>query len=930
MSWAKSFTFLILILLAASTSSAKPIQWQEFPLDLQREVTEKFPSLKTDSPTLEELDKLLRYLMGKGSFEDVQIHENESGLSLQYRTLKTMNRIVFNGMASFDSSDVVQMLQLEQGQKFDPRILNELRERIKSYYFEQGFLNASVDISVSVVSNNLVDLIVRIQEGPPVRVNSIYLVCANKELQARLNRAIRRNVGKIYNPQITANIPKQMNEYFRDNKYLRATVRGPDVHMDNAKTGVDLTYYIERTEQYSVAFDGNFLIPTPRLTSALDLNTLSSANPNILPELMNKIKEFYWKKGHARIEVKGEEKILTPNVRSTLTFHVTEGVPIKIEAIEIQGNLSQPQSYYQDFLSEHSGETIGRGLFHRNDFEQGLKNLLIELQNTGYLKAKLISSRYLYNKTKTKITIAVNLDEGPLTKISQISFRGLKLLKEVDLIKTLDLAAGEALKLNQLEQGIQTLKAYAQDQGFLEFRILNEKETLVKYNDDNTLAELEFVIDEGPLVKVASILIDGNSLTKEYVLRKEVDFKEGDVLTPAKIEESTRRLQKLSLFNSVEIKTLEQRTQIAERTVIIKVSERAPGLFNVGAGVTNEREFTLRGFAGIAYRNLKGTARAVSTRAEINYNVADIQFPELKLTAGYLEPYLFDSRTKGRINFTRAVQVVDYDKRTGTDSYQLDFLLEQNLTSHILFTYDLWNISQLRDFKIDKSLALSRLGKTESVLNLASTGPAVEIDFRDHPFNPTKGTLTRMQLEYSNSFLGNSRSIEYLKTTGSFTHYLPFKAPNPVVFANSFRVGDLVNMSGKDGVPYDKKGFVLGGLSTIRGFEAGTSERFPNDTDLGSSIENPYLLKNRSQFFLIKSELRFPIFGSVGGAFFYDGGLVKVDQIKFKDPYRDAAGFGLRYATPVGPANIEFAWKLDTDKARGESPFRLHISIGTF
>jgi outer membrane protein assembly complex protein YaeT len=911
-------------------SQAKILQWHNLPPGLIQEVSEKFPSLTSEEPKLEEVDKLLRYLMSKGTFENVQVVENENSLSLEFQILKTINRLIFNGMVSFDSSDFVQLLQLEQGQKFDPRILSELRDKIKNYYVEQGYSGVSVDISISDLPENAVDIIIQIQEGQPLRVNSIQLNCPNRDLLARLNRLVKRNIGKVYNPQVMSSISKQIQEYFRDHTFIRASIQGPEVRIEPSKSGVSLNYNIEQTEQYNVVFEGNYMIPTPRLVSALDLHNLNSANPNVLPELLSKIKEFYWKKGFARVEVKGEEKLTHPNIRSNLHFQVIEGAAIKITNVEIQGLISQPIKYYRDFILEHSGETVAKGFFHRNDIELGFKNLLIELQNSGYLKAKLISSRYLYNKEKDKITVSVNLDEGPLTRISSIRFQGLKQLSEAELIEVLNLGAGEALKLRQLELGIQQVKLYSQEKGFLEFRILNEKESLVKYNDDNTMAQVDFQVEEGPLVKVASILIDGNSLTQEYVLRKEVDFREGDILTPSKIEESTRRLQKLSLFNSVEIKTLEQRTQIADRTVVIKVAERPPGLFNVGAGVTNEREFTLRGFAGIAYRNIKGTARAISTRAEVNYNVADIQFPEMKLTAGYLEPYIFDTRTKGRVNFTRAIQVVNYDKRTGTDSYQLDFLLEQNLTSHVLFTYDVWNVSQLRDFKIEKDVEFSRLGVTQSVLNLASTGPAIEIDFRDHPFNPTQGTLTRMQLEYSHPFLGNTRSIEYLKTTTSFTHYLPFLAPNPYVLANSFRLGELVNLSGKDGVPYDKKGFVLGGLSTIRGFEAGTNERFPNDFDLSTSNDDPYLLKNRSQFFLIKSELRFPIFGSWGGALFYDGGLVRVDNIKFKDPYRDAAGIGLRYATPVGPANIELAWKLDTDRDRGESPFRLHISIGTF
>lgn len=921
---------LILPFCLGSFAHAKPIQWTDLSPELRKEVTEKFPTLKNDNPSLEDIDKLLRYLMGKGTFEDLKVVEENSHLSLQYHLLKNINRVIFNGMTSFDSSDFIQLLQLEQGQKFDPRMISDFREKMRTFYFEQGFLNANVDITVNEISSGLVDLVVVIREGNPVRVKSLTLDCPNKDLEGRLNRLMKRNIGKVYNPSLMAAMPKQMQEYFRDRGYIRANVRGPETAMDATKTGVDLTYHIERTEKYNVIFEGNFIIPSPRLFSALDLHTLSSANPNILPELMNKLKDFYIRKGHARVEVKGEEKVIQPNVASNLIFHIKEGPSVKIDSIEITGNITQPEKFYREFLMEHSGPTNERGLFHRYDFEQGLKNLIIELQNSGYLKAKLISSRYLYNKTKDRITISVNLDDGPLTRISGIKFTGLQKLSESDLLHHLNLSPGEALRMNQLEQGIQQLKLYCQENGFLEFRILNEKDNLVKYNEDNTQAELNFYIEEGPLVKVASILIDGNTLTKEYVFRKEVDFKEGDVLTPSKIEESTRRLQKLSLFNSVEIKTLEQKTQIAERTVIIKVSERSPGLFNIGAGVTNEREFTLRGFAGIAYRNIKGTARAISTRAEVNYNVADIQFPEMKLTAGYLEPYIFNSRTKGRVNFTRAIQVMDYEKRTGTDSYQLAFLLEQNLTSNILLTYDLWNISQLRDFKIDKDVEVSKLGVTQSVLNLASTGPAIEIDHRDHPFNPSKGSLTRFQAEYSHPFLGNTRSIEYLKTTGSFTHYLPFWSPNPLVFANSLRIGDLTNLSGRDGVPYDKKGFVLGGISTIRGFEAGTNERFPNDYDLQTTDSEPYILKNRSQYFLIKSELRFPIWGAVGGALFYDGGLVKVDDLHFDDPYRDAAGFGLRYGTPVGPANIEFAWKLDTKKERGESPFRVHISIGTF
>lgn len=917
------FYFLIAGLMTISNNlAAKPILWDNITNEVKSELTSKFPSLSTSSPSLEELDRALRYLMEKEIYESLQFTESDNYLHLEYLYLKTIQHINYTGLSSFDARELNSLMQLEQGQRFDSRILVDIREKIKTYYSDQGYLNTRIDVSVTEYPEKIVDINIQIQEGDPLKLNSIVIVGDNKELIARLNRVLKKYLNKVYNPQLISAIPKEFQDYFKSNSYIRAVVTTPEIHMNEAKSHIDLTYHLERTEQYSIVFEGNDIIPTPRLISAIDFNILYSTSPNIVTELSNKLKEFYWKKGYARVNIKGEEKVIETNVKSTLVFRVSEGVPVKIEKMEIQGQYSQDENFYINFLKNHSGETIQNGYFHRNNLEDGVKNLIIDLQNSGYLKAKLISTRYLYNNKKDRITITVNIDEGPLTRIQSIQFRGLKNISSSEIQSILDIKINDPLRLSILEQNLMQIQNYAREKGFLEFRILNEKDNLVKYNDDYTQAYLDFIIEEGPLIKVNTIIVDGNSLTKEYVFRKEIDFKEGDILTPSKIEESTRRLQKLGIFNSVEIKTLEQRTQVSDRTVVIKVSERMPGLFNIGAGVTNEKKLTVRGFAGIAYRNIEGTARGVSTRAEINYNVAELKFPEFKLTTGYLEPYLFDSRTKGRINFTRAKEVVNYEELKASDSYQMDFLLEHSLTSHILLMYDVWNISYLRDFKIDTNEELL-------LLNLASTGPAIEIDYRDHPLNPTQGSITRMQIEYSNPFLGNTRSIEYLKSTASFTHYMPFSPPNPVVWANSFRVGDLLNLSGKDGVPYDKKGFFLGGLSTIRGYE-GTRERFPNNSDLLIAPDENYLLKKRSQYYLFKSEVRFPLWGSVGGALFYDGGSVTIDDIKFKDSYRDSAGIGFRYNTPVGPLKIDLAWKLDTNKDRGEDPYAYHISFGTF
>src|SRR5690606_11301714 len=161
---------------------------------------------------------------------------------------------------------------------------------------------------------------------------------------------------------------------------------------------------------------------------------------------------------------------------------------------------------------------------------------------------------------------------------------------------------------------ISLIKNYYQEQGYLEVAITNEKDTLVTYNADNTKADLVYRIYEGPKVRVASIATEGNLYTKDEIIFIELEFGRGDILTPAKIEEAIWRLQKTGYFGTIEIRTLKQRTSQADRTVVVKVTEREPGTFTLGAGATNERSGTLRGYAGVGYRNLAGTGRGISAR----------------------------------------------------------------------------------------------------------------------------------------------------------------------------------------------------------------------------------------------------------------------------------------------------------------------------
>lgn len=919
----------IALILTSVTAWAKgTVNTDNLKPELKKEFVEKFNLQRGVEYSFKELEEMMKWLHQKSNKDMVQVIRNAQG-EIEFNIIPTVRikSLVINGEKSFSEADVLGFFNVYVNDPLDTNQLLESGMKLQKFYQENGFNNAEVELSFPETAPHQVDVTVDIRENQRTLLKGIKIISEHPELIKNLEKALRSKLGAVFTENLQVEVQKSIREYLTANQYYRSEIIGPEILFNANGSEAYLSFKLEKTIRSSLQINGAKSYSVNYLEGVIDLDNFYSSNPNIANEMGNRIKNFYLSKGYARVEVQAQELPGKDLTSTKIQIDIDEGPQIRISQITFSGRLSKPSEDYAKMLRHDAPELIQDGYYNKSDFETSLNTLKVNLQNQGYLLAKTISMRTQYNKTKDQLSIFVNFDEGPLTELTEVKFEGQKSFTAEQLLSELKLTIGGPLQLNTLQAAIQKLKTYYHERGYLEMLLLNEnQEDLVRYDETNTKAQVHFQIFEGPKVEVASILVEGNTFTKEKIILLELEFKVNDILTPSKIEESISRLQRTGYFNSVEIKTLEEKTNIAERTVQVRVTERDPGLFTVGIGATNEREFTLRGFIGVAYNNILGTGRSLSVRVEGNNNIGQIRFLETKGTIGYLEPYLFDTRVRFRGNASLQKSLSDLNTQVGTDLNQYTFSLEKDFTSHVTGFFDLYNLAQSRDFNIDTNVEIKRT-------DIASIGPAVEIDYRDSLFNPTKGTFTRLTFEYACPQFGSSKTIEYYRTTGSFTHYYPFMPR--WVWANSFQAGYIENLYKNNdpscincGIPYDKKGFILGGRSTLRGFDIGTNEVLPSLTDLGVNKDTPYYLTTSAMMSLVKSEVRFPISGDFGGSVFYDGGMVKISGLSFEDNYRDAIGVGLRYITPVGPVNIEVGQKLD--RKANEDIYRLHFSIGSF
>lgn len=760
---------------------------------------------------------------------------------------------------------------------------------------------------------------------------SIRIESENIKLNTRLKKKV------IKKNDITKEL---LNQTLKDFGYYTSDV-SENKNVFTISTPIKWDVYFEGQSKYSDNFLKKLIIDS---TFTPKINTFVS-------EIKNLLAQFYKNNGFHFVKLNVQNLNSKDEFQKKLLIKINEGHQIRLGSFKIEGE-TRPFIKKQliQKLKLYSGPPISKGYFSLNVLESGIQSLRNDLKNLGFFSSKFYLSDIYFDKYKTYVDSTYSLQLGSPTKINKINFLDVKESERYVLEALLGLSSGDVLNLYTLEEGLKLIEDYYLSRGFL--RIAIPEENIVSYSTDLKKATLNIKIIENSQTIVDEIEIIGLQKTKDYVVKKELSFEVGEVLTLDKLEESNKKLQNLGIFSNIKIRPLVQDEKQKRQKVLITLKERKSGSFVAGAGINTELGLTAKTFVGLNYNNLWGTARSFSSQLELRRNLKDIDYLENRIFLSYTEPYFIGEDIDAKVNLSRNDEIwfvnrnLPVNQVTLIESNRLDFILESQITrrtklSFYAFTFDLRNESEI-DNKFPEINEF-----------IGSFGPVFEIDYRDRPYAATKGSLTEIQIEYATPLLGsNTRSrfgefdLEYFKIQSSFSTY--HKLQKNLILAQAFRGGYLYNFADGDGAtfnPFPKsRAFFLGGATTIRGFDPSRgNERIPNDSVLqanGLTVEGQTLgggllnIPTSSHYYLSKTELRFPLTknSNFWGAVFYDGGSVQINSVNTNfDAWRHSVGFGVRYNTPLGPLfNIEFAYKLDRKTEFNETAIQVHLSVASF
>ncbi|MDR1396464.1 MAG: BamA/TamA family outer membrane protein [Desulfarculales bacterium] len=427
---------------------------------------------------------------------------------------------------------------------------------------------------------------------------------------------------------------------------------------------------------------------------------------------------------------------------------------------------------------------------------------------------------------------------------------------------------------------------------------LMRMESQVLIYRDTHEAVPRFLIDPGPEIKFGQAQIINHSTVKDNFILERLTFIRGEAFSSERLKDSQQVLSNSGVFSSVTLTPVYDQKEGDEVPIAVEVYEAAPHSLALGLGYGTEENFRVQ--VSQVNRNMLG--------------LGDI----ITVSGKYSSLYLGLSGNLGIPLYSRHALFDLYGgaRETDNESYsERSFFISPSI---VLTPDDNWKfilglktlLTAVTDLEVkvpDPDYELSQHIINSFVLSAA-------YDTRDSALAPGRGWLAQLELEASSQALASN--VAFIKAAASFSHIIPL-IRDRWSLAWRAEYGIIMPMENTSRIPLVSR-FFPGGSQSVRGY------RYQNLGPLDGSGK-PLGGESMVEASL---ELRFPLWGDLGGVLFVDAGNAYENYTDYSDGLRFTAGAGLRYNTPLGPIRVDLGYILNRPDYYSYEDYQFYLSVG--
>lgn len=664
------------------------------------------------------------------------------------------------------------------------------------------------------------------------------------------------------------------------------------------------------------------------------------------------IEDKYRARGYYLAKVEVDEKELEST--GAVIFRVREGEKIKVTDIRFEGNQSYSPDELRAAVRTRTAWLLGKGLLDDDRLESDVAGLIDYYRDRGHLSVR--ADRVVRpSRDGREASVTFVIDEGPVFLLRRVDvfyedlvsgtftserdaraaakegehvlaigpeeyavYRMGRFTPE-QLAGVMAVKPGDVYSVNRIDQSVALAKDAFAKLGYADLRIERRERRDPATPDVDVL----LIIRQGRAFKTGLVEVQGNEITKDAVIRGELEIRPERPVDAGAIARSERGLRDLRLFDhkpdGVKITVQPERPDYpGYRDVLVEVKETNTGEFAIGgavgsdSGVTGRIALTQRNFDVadtpdsfsdfLSGRAFRGAGQTFSIEALPG---SEIQTYSVSLA----DPTLLDGDFSGSATgFFRDRIYRRYDEQRYGTRLAVGRRLGRRWSLSVPIRLESIDLTNLDD---DAPTDVFAVADRNVITSVAITLSRASVDDR---ISPTTGTSVRLSAEQAGALGGD---FEFTTLSSEASLFVPVSED----FLGRRTVLSLTNRiayspQGRDEVPIYER-FYLGG-SSMRGFAFRSIAPIGTRNDTGGTADTTV---GGTWLFFTGAELRRPLYADMlHGVVFLDTGTVLFDP-GFED-YRVSAGFGFRIKVPAlspVPIALDFGFPLlreDTDRRR--------------
>jgi outer membrane protein insertion porin family len=667
----------------------------------------------------------------------------------------------------------------------------------------------------------------------------------------------------------------------------------------------------EKPSVQSTRVEGAEEFSADDLKDAIEVKQYQILDATAVRRSVKKIQEKYVEKGYYLAEVTSrlEER---PDNQVVVVFVVNEHAKVQVRRVSFLGNAHLSRDEILPYLQTQEGGFLdfitSGGTYKEEAIQRDVQAMQAVYLEHGYVNVKVGRPSVSLSPDKRFLYVTIPVEEGEQFNIGKIDFSGELLDLKGALKGLVKTRSGELFMRSKVGADLFAVGDVYKDLGHAYVNVT----PLTNVDAKARTVDLTFDVQPGQKVSFERIEIQGNTRTRDKVIRRELRIYEGELYGASAIKLSKQRVTALGFFETVEV-TTKKGSADDKMVAVVEVKEKSTGTFQVGAGFSSYENFILTG--QISQNNFFGWGQTLSLQVQWSSirQLGQIQF---------VEPHFFDTQWTFAFDLyaTEALYTTFTRRAVGgsmTWGYELSGLAwlwpwTRSLEDMRLFA------TYTNEYVKVTSAAASALryqfrSGTTSALRLS-----LQWDKRDNRLFPTRGIFIAFSQEMAPPLLapdwlfGDQVNL-FTRTTLDGRFYQPLWLG--LVFRSRVAAGVIRAWDAEHPVPISEL-YYVGGSNTVRGYR--TYGLAPT-TKVGTSASGPladFAIGGNKQL-VFNFELEVPLIAQMGlrGVVFFDMGNT-FPAGAWSDPkvpwslYK-SWGFGVRWQSPIGPLRFEWGFPLN-------------------